>query len=84
MARKVSEDRARTLSGGFATARKQITIQYRGRERDEQALLQNIQTQLEEQGFPDDEINLVKIYIKPEDNAVYYVVNDKHTGKIDF
>ena len=84
MARRVSEERAKTLSGGFATARKKIVIQYGGRERDEQAILQSIQQKLEESGVPDDEINLVKVYIKPEDHAVYYVVNDKHTGSVEF
>lgn len=28
-------------------------------------------------------VKSVKIYIKPEDNAAYYVVNDKVEGKID-
>ena len=28
-------------------------------------------------------VKTVKVYIKPEDNAAYYVVNDKVNGKVD-
>ena len=28
-------------------------------------------------------VRSIKVYIKPEDNAAYYVVNDKFEGKID-
>ena len=84
MARKVSEERAKLLSGGFATARKNIYIQYEGRERDEAALLQSIQRKLALSGIDDDSIKQVNVYIKPEEHAVYYVVNDKFTGQIDF
>lgn len=29
-------------------------------------------------------IEQIKVYVKPEDNAMYYVVNDKFMGKVDF
>lgn len=29
-------------------------------------------------------VEQIKVYVKPEDNAVYYVVNDKFMGKVDF
>ena len=35
-------------------------------------------------GHDENEINSLKVYIKPEDNAVYYVVNETETGKFDF
>ncbi len=35
-------------------------------------------------GHNENEINSLKVYIKPEDNAVYYVVNETETGKFDF
>ena len=28
-------------------------------------------------------VNEIKVYIKPEDNAAYYVVNDDFAGKVD-
>ncbi|MBR1749410.1 MAG: hypothetical protein IJ740_00820 [Ruminococcus sp.] len=28
-------------------------------------------------------VRTIKVYIKPEDNAAYYVVNEKATGKVD-
>ena len=39
MARKCSVERAEMKAGGFATAKKNITIQYQGRERNEENLL---------------------------------------------
>ena len=35
-------------------------------------------------GHDENEINSLKVYIKPEDNAVYYVVNETETGKFEF
>ncbi|MBP3886883.1 MAG: hypothetical protein J6F30_04415 [Cellulosilyticum sp.] len=35
-------------------------------------------------GHDENEIKSLKVYIKPEDQAVYYVVNETETGKFDF
>ena len=29
------------------------------------------------------EVKAVKLYIKPEDRAAYYVINDEYAGKVD-
>lgn len=29
-------------------------------------------------------IEQIKVYVKPEDYAAYYVVNEKYAGKVDF
>ena len=51
MARKCSVERADKIAGGFARARKNIVIQYQGRERTEQHLLDMIRQDALDQGF---------------------------------
>lgn len=39
---------------------------------------------IENHGITDDDITEVNVYIKPEENAVYYVINNKVQGQIEF
>ncbi|MCR5144599.1 MAG: DUF6465 family protein [Lachnospiraceae bacterium] len=84
MARKCSVERAEGIIGGFATAKKNITIQYGGRERSEENLLQMIKRDAIQNGVNDSDINEIDIYIKPEEGFVYYVINKETNGKIAF
>lgn len=84
MARKDSMDRAIQKAGGFATAKKNIVIQFQGRERDEEHILQLIRTDIQKQGIADDEIKTVDLYIKPEESKVFYVVNKEINGSVAF
>ena len=42
MARKSSVERANKMAGGFATAKKNIVIQFQGRERSQENILQQV------------------------------------------
>lgn len=84
MARKSSVERAEQLVGGFASAKKNVTIQYQGRERMESNILSLIQRDAKGQGIPDEEIEIVDVYIKPEEQSIFYVINNKYNGKIPF
>ena len=84
MARKCSVERAEKLVGGFASAKKNITIQYQGRERMESNILTLIQKDAKEKGIADEEIELVDVYIKPEEQSIFYVINNTINGKIPF
>ncbi|MDD6156179.1 MAG: DUF6465 family protein [Lachnospiraceae bacterium] len=84
MARKDSAQRAEQLVGGFASAKKNITIQYQGRERMESNILTLIQRDAREKGVADNEIELVDVYIKPEEQSIYYVINNTINGQIPF
>lgn len=84
MARKSSVLRAQKIMGGFATAKKNIVIQFQGRERSEDNLLNLIKEDAIRQGAKDDEIECVDVYIKPEEQTVFYVINKKLEGKISF
>lgn len=84
MALKSSMERVSKMAGGFATAKKNVVIQYQGRERMEQGLFEQIRKDILCQGMKDEEIEEVNIYIKPEESAVFYVVNNKIQGQIPF
>ena len=84
MARKCSMERADKVAGGFARARKNIVIQYQGRERTQQHLLDMIRQDAIAQGVSEDDILEIDIYIKPEEHSVFYVVNKETEGKIEF
>lgn len=84
MARRCSVERARQVTGGFATAKKHVVIQYQGREREEDNLMALVKQDILNHGIADEEIEKVSIYIKPEEQTVFYVVNDSIDGKISF
>lgn len=84
MARKCSVERAEQIAGGFATAKKNVTIQFRGRERLEENLLNLVRKDALSKGIKDEEIELVDVYIKPEEQLVYYVINKDMSGSIAF
>ena len=84
MARKCSVERAQQIAGGFATAKKNIVIQYQGRERSEENLLNLIKQDVMKKGLKDEEIELVDVYVKPEEQTVFYVVNKEVEGSIAF
>ena len=84
MARKDSMDRAIQKAGGFATAKKNIVIQFQGRERNEKHIMQMVMKDAMEKGVKDEEVESVDLYIKPEEQAVFYVINKEINGSIEF
>lgn len=84
MARRCSVERAQKVTGGFATAKKNVIIQYQGRERMEENLLALIKRDILNKGVKDEDIEEVNIYVKPEEQAVFYVVNQTVEGSIPF
>lgn len=82
MARKCSAERVNQLTGGFASAKKNISIQYQGKEIKESVLLSDIRRAALDQGMKEEEIGEVDIYIKPEEQVAYYVINKTVEGSI--
>jgi len=84
VARKCSVERAKQKTGGFATAKKNIVIQYQERERSTQNLLELIKRNVLEQGVQEEDIQELDVYIKPEEQMVFYVINKDINGQIPF
>lgn len=84
MARKISAQRAEEKTGAFATARKNIVIQYGSEERNTEDLLSQIRQDALNKGVKDSDFQEVDLYVKPEEHKVFYVINKNVNGSIDF
>ena len=71
-----------------ATAKKEIKvntfIQYLGKQVEEKTLLAAIKKSWTKAGNKVGDIKSVEMYIKPEDDMVYYVVNGTEKGSVPF
>ena len=62
----------------------EIYIQYADQEVQIQDVLDKVKEQwTKDMGNEEDDLEELKVYIKPEDNAAYYVINDKLAGRVD-
>lgn len=60
-------------------------VQYGGKEISQEDIVGRLKAiWTGELGKEEKDLKSIKIYIKPEENAVYYVINGEETGKIDF
>ncbi len=84
MARKSSVERANEVAGGFATAQKNIVVQFRDKERKTDEVMQLIKKDALQKGLTDADFAKVDVYIKPEEQKIFYVINDEVNGSIDF
>ena len=62
------------------TLKKELFFQFDGKQVDEETLVARITEDVKSQNV---EIKDLKMYLKPEDNACYYVANGNLAGKVD-
>ena len=62
----------------------QVFLQYAGTEISAPAIMDQVKALWIADGHDEASINSLSIYIKPEESAAYYVINETETGKIDF
>ncbi|MGI5933787.1 MAG: DUF6465 family protein [Lawsonibacter sp.] len=55
-----------------------LTLQYLGKELTQEAMVDAVKAQ-----WTGADIKTLELYVKPEDSAVYYVINGESTGKIE-
>ncbi len=60
-----------------------IVLQFSGKEISTNDIKEQIKAAWVEQGHRAAFIKKLEIYIKPEECAAYYVINEKNSGKID-
>ena len=58
-------------------------IQANGMEINHDDIVKRVKDNYRELSESDDRVEELNLYIKPDENAVYYVVNQKYTGKIN-
>jgi len=59
-----------------------LYVEYQGRQVEDKALISQIKNLWVESGHKIKDIKELKLYIKPEENAAYYVINEDFTGNI--
>lgn len=66
------------------TVEEEILVQYAGAEWDVSVLKEKAIGAFVAEGHQRGRIHKLALYVKPEEHRVYYVVNDKTTGSVDF
>ena len=86
-AKKAADTAAKTVKKAAAkkTAVKQtISLQYLGKDIKTEDLMESVRNiWTGELGKDAADLKTINLYLKPEDNACYYVLNESFTGKID-
>ena len=61
----------------------EVYLQYHGEEVEQSAIIEKIKEQYVSEGHRAGNIKSLKLYLKPEDRAAYFVINDRYAGKVD-
>lgn len=61
----------------------EVYVQFAGKEITPSAVVENAKKAYAAEGHRISSIKDIKVYIKPEDNCAYYVVNGKNAGKVE-
>lgn len=64
-------------------ASQNVYIQFAGKEVKTEELVEQVKAQWTAEGHRVSSIKSLEVYVKPEDNAAYYVINGKENGKVD-
>ena len=75
--RKAPAKRTAPAAKKAAAPKVSLTLQYMGKELSQEDMVAAVKAQCGE------DIKTLELYVKPEDQAVYYVVNGEGSGKVD-
>ena len=68
----------------MAAMKMKTFVEYNGKQVEEKELIASVKKLWVEAGNKVGDIKTLDLYIKPEEAAVYYVINEKETGSIEF
>lgn len=63
--------------------RPEVCVQFEGQEASLDDIVQRVKDQHIAEGHRAGNIKNLRLYIKPEERAAYYVINEKHDGRVD-
>ena len=61
----------------------EVFIQFQGQEAVVAEVIEKAKKQFEAEGHRASSIKSIQVYLKPEEYAAYYVINQKHAGRVD-
>ena len=68
----------------MASMKMRTFVEYSGKQVEEKEIIANIKKVWVEAGNKVGDIKTLDLYIKPEEDAVYYVINKTESGKVEF
>lgn len=60
-----------------------VVVQFGGQEVSAETVVENVKKAFEAEGHRVSAIKELQVYVKPEEYAAYYVINQKYTGKVN-
>ena len=90
-AKKTADDAKKMTEAAAKKAKKEVKklvlretyIQFAGNEYKESEILDKVEAAYKAEGHRVGAIKSMVLYVKPEEGAAYYVINDKNTGRVD-
>ena len=64
--------------------KKTLYVQYNGKQVEEKDIVASVKKAWTDAGNKVGEIKTMEVYVKPEEDAVYYVINETESGKVEF
>ena len=68
----------------MAAMKMKTFVEYNGKQVEEKEIIANIKKVWVEAGNKVGDIKTMDVYVKPEEDAVYYVINETESGKVAF
>ena len=65
-------------------AKTNLFVEYCGKQVEDKAIVAAVKKQWTEAGNKVGDIKTMDLYVKPEEAAVYYVINETVSGKVEF
>lgn len=83
VAKKAATKKAAAKPAAKEPLKPEVFIQFQGREAVIDEVVAKATTEYVAEGHKASAIKSLQVYLKPEENAAYYVINQKVAGKID-
>lgn len=82
-AKKAPAKKATPVKAAKAEIKTALYVQFAGNEVTEADIIDKVKAAYVAEGHKESAIKEINLYVKPEEYAVYYVINDKAIGKVD-
>ena len=82
-AKKAPAKKATPAKAAKAEIKTALYVQFAGNEATETDIIDKVKVAYVAEGHKESAIKEINLYVKPEEYAVYYVINDKSSGKVN-
>ena len=70
--------------GGVKMAKTNLFVEYQGKQVEDKVIIATVKKAWAADGHKVSDIKTLELYIKPEEDSVYYVINETESGKVAF